>query len=294
MVEIHSLAVIGPGNVGTSIAIAARRAGVRHIYLGGRDQEKTEEAAKLVEGAKAWRMAEAANHADLVFICVSDSDIALVTRQLAEELAFRKGAVVAHLSGALDSRYLKPAEELCGALTASAHPLKTFPSISAAVAQEPGTHWFLEGDSSAVETISALVTGMGDFPHAITREGKAVYHAASVVACNYLTTLMDAALEMMEQAEVDREVAWAALKPLVFSTMDNIDKLGPEAALTGPIARSDELTVLKHITALQNSSTTLRVLYVVMALKTVELAKRKGTLNEEAAEKLIEKLGMIF
>ncbi|MBA3859997.1 MAG: DUF2520 domain-containing protein [Cyanobacteria bacterium PR.3.49] len=294
MSEIHALAVIGPGKVGTAVAVAARRAGVRDIYLGGRHQDRTEQAAKLVEGAKPWRMAEAANHADLVFICVSDNQIALVAKQLAEEEAFRKGAVVAHLSGALDSDVLHPAVELCGAVTASAHPLKTFPSVAAAVAEEPGTHWFLEGNSKAVETISSFVTRLGDHPHAITREGKAIYHAASVVACNYLTTLMDTALEMMEQANVDRNIAWAALKPLVFSTMENIDKMGPEAALTGPIERADEVTVLKHVTALQNSPRTQRVLYVALALKTVELARRKGSIDEAAATKISEKLGQMF
>ncbi|MCC6981145.1 MAG: DUF2520 domain-containing protein [Candidatus Melainabacteria bacterium] len=294
MVEIHSLAVIGPGKVGTAVAFAARRAGVREIYLGGRHQDRTEAAAKLVEGAKAWRVAEAANHAELVLICVSDDQIALVAKQLAQEEAFRKGAVVAHLSGALDSEVLQPAVELCGALTASAHPLKTFPSVAAAIAEEPGTHWFLEGDSEAVKTISAFVERLGDFPHAITREGKAIYHAASVVACNYLTTLMDTALEMMEQADIDRDIAWAALKPLVFRTMENIDKMGPEAALTGPIARADEGTVLKHVTALQNSPASQRMLYVALALKTVELARRKGSIDEGAATKISEKLGQMF
>lgn len=294
MVEIHSLAIIGPGKVGTVVAVAARRAGVRDIYLGGRHQDRTEAAAKYVEGARAWRMAEAAHHAELVLICVSDNQIALVAKQLAEEEAFRKGAVVAHLSGALDSEVLQPAVELCGAKTASAHPLKTFPSVAAAIAEEPGTHWFLEGNSEAVETISALVKDMGDHPHAITREGKAIYHAASVVACNYLTTLMDTALEMMEQANVDRDIAWAALKPLVYGTMENIDKLGPEAALTGPIARADEVTILKHVNALQNSPATQRVLYVALALKTVQLARRKGSIDEEAATKISEKLGQMF
>jgi predicted short-subunit dehydrogenase-like oxidoreductase (DUF2520 family) len=294
MNQIHSLAVLGPGKVGTAVAVAAHRAGVAEIYLGGRDQDKVEAAAKLVPGAKAWRIAEAARHADIVLICVSDNEIELVTKQLAQEEAFRKGAVVAHLSGALDSSVLKPAGDLCGAYVASAHPLKTFPSVSAAIDEEPGTHWFLEGDAQAVVKLSQLISRLGDFPHAITSEGKAIYHAASVVACNYLSTLMDTALEMMEQASVDKTVAWSALRPLVYGTLNNIDKMGPEAALTGPIVRGDEVTVEKHMHALANSSEGERRLYSALGLKTVELAKRKGSIDEYAANKIIEKLKQMF
>lgn len=294
MDEIRSLAVIGPGRVGTAIAVAARRAGIREIYLGGRHLDKVEESARLVEGAKAWRMAEAAHHADIVLISVSDSSVELVAKQLAEEDAFRKGTVVAHLSGALDSSVLKPAKTLCGAFIASAHPLNTYPSVAAAVDEKPGTHWFLEGDAEAIEKLSRLISLIGDLPHAITGEGKAIYHAASVVACNYLSTLMDTALEMMVQANVEKDVAWKALRPLVFATMSNIDNIGPQAALTGPIARGDEVTVEKHLQAMHNSSEEQRRLYAALGLKTVDLALRKGSIDENAANKITQKLKQMF
>lgn len=294
MSDIHSLAIIGPGKVGTAIAVAARRAGIREIFFGARHQDRAEESAKLVEGARAWRMAEAAHHADIVLISVSDNAIELVTKQLSEEEAFRKGAVVAHLSGALGSAILQPAKELCGAFIASAHPLNTYPSVAAAVDERQGTHWFLEGEPEAVEKLSALISLLGDLPHAITGEGKAIYHAASVVACNYLSTLMDAALEMMGQANVEKDVAWSALKPLVFSTLSNIDKIGPQAALTGPIARGDALTVEKHAQALQNCTDEQRQLYAALGLKTVDLALRKGSIDENAANKIREKLKQMF
>ena len=38
----------------------------------------------------------------------------------------------------------------------------------------------------------------------------------------------------------------AALAPLVRATVDNWAADGPQAALTGPIARGDETTVTKH------------------------------------------------
>lgn len=294
MNSIGSISIIGPGKVGTSIAIAAHRAGVRDIFIGGRTQEKVEAAARHVEGAKAWRMAEAANHGDIVLLCVSDNEIELVAKQLAEEDGFRKGATVAHLSGALESKILQPAKDLCGAFIASAHPLKTFPSVEAVINETPSAHWFLEGDAEAIEKLSRLISSMGDVSNAITGEGKAIYHAASVVACNYLSALMDTALELMSKANVDQQTAWAALKPLVFGTLNNVDQLGPEAALTGPIARGDVGTIEKHKVALENATREQRLLYAALGLKTVDLAVRKGTIDERSAEKMNEVLKQMF
>lgn len=294
MDAINSLAVIGPGKVGTAIAVSARRHGIGDVFIGGRHQDRVEEAVKLASGAKACRVAEAARHADIVLICVSDNAIALVAKQLAEEDGFRKGAVVAHVSGALESSILQPAKELCGAFIASAHPLNTYPSIADAADEKPGTHWFLEGDSEAVSKLTALISRMHDQAHAITGEGKAIYHAASVFACNYLSTLMDTALEMMEQAGIDKEMGWSALRPLVFATMTNINKMGPEAALTGPISRGDLVTVERHMQAMKDSLPEMRKLYAALGLKTVHLARRKGSIDDDAANKIAEKLQQMF
>jgi predicted short-subunit dehydrogenase-like oxidoreductase (DUF2520 family) len=41
-----------------------------------------------------------------------------------------------------------------------------------------------------------------------------------------------------------------AFLPLVRGTVDNVDQLGPAAALTGPVARGDTETVARHVEAL--------------------------------------------
>lgn len=297
MTKQPSLAIIGPGKVGTAIALAASKAGYTDITIGGRDIDKVDSASKKVPGAKGRRIAEAAHHADIVLLTVSDAEIELVCKQMTEELAFKKGTVLAHLSGALDSSILNQAKVESGVYTASAHPMQTFPALDTGdleMPAVPGTYWFLEGDPEAVAALTELIEKLGGTVNAITREGKAIYHAASVVACNYLSTLMDTAIGMMKQSNVSEDIAWKALKPLVFGTLNNIDKMGPEAALTGPIERGDVDTIAKHKVALDNMSSHERCLYSALGLRTVQLAMRKGAINEEVASKLNDQLKQIF
>ena len=73
----------------------------------------------------------------------------------------------------------------------------------------------------------------------ITPEDRAAYHAAASVATNFLVTLEAAAERLAASAGVTRQM----LAPLVRATVENWATLGPERALTGPVARGDEPTV---------------------------------------------------
>jgi predicted short-subunit dehydrogenase-like oxidoreductase (DUF2520 family) len=111
-----------------------------------------------------------------------------------------------------------------------------------------------------------------------------------VLGCNYLTGLLDAAVTLAQEAGIDRKTALAALEPLVRATIDNVTAMGPEKALTGPIARGDCETVARHLEALAKCPPDLVNLYRTAGLWTVQLAKRKGTIDEETVEALRELL----
>jgi predicted short-subunit dehydrogenase-like oxidoreductase (DUF2520 family) len=94
-----------------------------------------------------------------------------------------------------------------------------------------------------------------------------------------------------EEARIERRTAWQALEPLIRATVENISKLGTEAALTGPIARGDRRTVTAHLAALDRSAPELSDLYRALGSWTVGLALRKGSIGEDAARALFEALG---
>lgn len=83
-------------------------------------------------------------------------------------------------------------------------------------------------------------------------------------------TLEAAAEQLAATAGIDRR----ALVPLVRATVENWAALGPDRALTGPIARGDEETVTRQRHALAERAPHLLPLFDALAEATRALAVR--------------------
>ncbi len=281
------IVIIGPGVVGRTLAILASRAGWRVAGIGARDEDQARAAAEAVgPDVRAGKMEEMAPLGRLVLLTVSDDAIEPVCRSLAEAGCFSAGAVVAHCCGAIASDVLSPARRLCGAAVGSMHPLQTFPSVEAGLEKLPGAYCFCEGDERAVEALEDLARAVGGKPVRMSAAGKLLYHASAVMACNYFTALMDAALATAGHAGISGDDALAALEPLVRATMENVFANGPEKALTGPIARGDDRLVSRQFADVLSADKNLGELYRTLGLWTVDVALRKGTIDDEKAQKL--------
>ena len=281
------IVIIGPGVVGRTLAILAGRAGWRIAGIGARDESKARAAAEAVgKGVRAGKPEEIAPLGQLVLLTVSDDAIEPLCRSLAEAGCFADGAVVAHCCGAIASGVLSPARELCGAAIGSMHPLQTFPSVEAGLEKLPGAYCFCEGDERAVEALEALARAVGGKPVRMSAAGKLLYHASAVMACNYFTALMDAALATAGHAGISRDDALAALEPLVRATMENVFTNGPAKALTGPIARGDEGRVGRQFADVKAADKNLGEIYRALGRWTVDVALRKGTIDAEKAQTL--------
>ena len=118
----------------------------------------------------------------MVLLTIPDDVIAAVARELAEAGVVPAGHVVAHCSGALPSEVLAPLAD-AGALTASMHPLQTFPSVLIGVDCLPGTHCFCEGHPRALSVVMQLAGDIGCVPIELAADRKTLYHAAACMAC---------------------------------------------------------------------------------------------------------------
>ena len=171
------------------------------------------------------------------------------------------------------------------------HPLNTFPTAEAGVEKFAGTYCFCEGDAGATDALMELASDIGGQPSLISSDGKVLYHAAAVMACNYLTALLDASVTLCGRAGIDEETALAALSPLVGATLENATKLGTADALTGPIARGDAQTIARHIDALEHCDSDLQDFYRIAGKWTLQLAKLgldRDRASDDAIAKLLE------
>lgn len=210
--------------------------------------------------------------ADIFVLAVPDTQIETSAQQLAQSEALRPGCLVFHCSGALSSAALKACAEH-GTATASAHPLLSFADPARAVAQinAAACRCALEGDTDLLENAFRRI---GMRPFMLGTEAKLRYHAAAVIASNYLVTLAEQALQAMESAGVERGLATELLLPLMQQTLDNLRALPPAQALTGPIARGDMDLVRRQYADLAIATPKLAALYAALANATAELADK--------------------
>ena len=115
---------------------------------------------------------------------------------------------------------------------------------------------------------------------------KVVYHAAAVLACNYLVTLVKLATDLWQTFGVSTSEATRALLPLLRGTINNLDNVGLPQCLTGPIARGDLGTVGKHLAALENSAPELLPTYRELGRQTIPIALDKGKVDEQVAKEM--------
>jgi predicted short-subunit dehydrogenase-like oxidoreductase (DUF2520 family) len=283
-----TIAVIGPGRLGSTLARVASDHGYRVSAIAGRKKAECERLAARLPNTKVCSIFDAPQGADLVLLTVSDDAIETVCLELAEKKAFSKGQIVAHCSGALRSDLLRSARDLCDAKIGSAHPLQSFSTYESAINKMPGTYWFCEGDPEALLFLKQFIETIGGLAREISPDKKVFYHCASAIASNYLVSILDVALNIAELAGLERHISWQALKPIIEATVDNVDKLGTVDALTGPIARGDSRTIGKHLSALSNDRDLAQV-YRAMGEWTVGLAEKKG-LSKPAADSIRKSL----
>ena len=278
MIDLDALrfCVVGPGRLGSALARALEDAGLTvgaFGVRGGADASSTPPRLPLVEAVRA---------ADVFWLAVPDDAIAAVATQLAQRLGpSALGKLAVHSSGLAGMAVLDPLRA-AGAHVVGLHPLQT-------LAAEAGDDVFAgvpfavtAHDETDLVLGSALVERLGGLPFALGDERKPLYHLAAAVASNLLVALESEAIELMNEAigaasKVSGTVAaddvegLRVLAPLVRTTAANLLTLGPERALTGPVARGDVSTVRAHLELLKRYPPRLGEAYRALSLQALAL-----------------------
>ena len=276
------LGFIGAGTVGTALAVLLSRKGYPVVAVASRSPGSAKKLASQVSGCRARNGSQAvADVADLVFITTPDDAIAKVVSQV----SWHGGHSVIHCSGAASTDILEPARK-SGAVVGSIHPLQTFAGVEQAIANIPGSTFALEADEPLLGTLKDFAATLDGTWIELKAGDKVAYHAAAVIACNYLVTLVKLATDLWQTFSVPPDQATKALLPLIRGTLNNINTIGIPRCLTGPIARGDTGTIKKHLDTLKTVAPHLLATYKELGLQTIPVSLAKGKINAEQAEEL--------
>jgi predicted short-subunit dehydrogenase-like oxidoreductase (DUF2520 family) len=267
--------VIGAGTLGTAIAVLLERAGHRIAGIAGREETR-HRASSYLPNAPFLEPEEAATAAELVVIGTPDDVIEPTVEALAAAAAVGPGTWVAHLSGSLGLAVLERAAG-AGARILAIHPLQTFPDVGSALERLPGCAIAITArDDEGYVLGERLADDLHGVPFRLSDELRPLYHAAAVFASNYLVTASAIAESLFAAAGVPDPAR--AIAPLQRATLENVERLGPAHALTGPAVRGDAGTIRRNLEALERHAPELVPSYVAMARATLDLAERSGRL----------------
>jgi len=234
---MSSIRIIGAGRAGGSFAIALRKAG--HDVEG-----------PLGRGAP---LGGAAHGVDVLILAVPDDEIAHAAAAVDPDAR----CVVCHLSGSLGCDVLDP-----HARRASLHPLVPLPNAEVGATRlVGGVTIAVAGDPIAAE----LAADLGATIVAVSDEDRARYHAAACIAANHVVALLGQA----ERVAATIGLPVSAFLGLTRAAVDDVEALGPRAALTGPASRGDWATIARHLEALDPAERAAYGAGVALALELV-------------------------
>lgn len=276
-------AIVGTGRIACAIGRLLQLRGAPIAAVAGRSRDRSSQAAAFIgDTVRPADCGDLPRLACRVIIAVPDAEIAGVAHTL-KSAGMRNGLTL-HTSGAMGPNVLAPLRDAgvsCGVL----HPLQSVASAREGVRQLTGITYGLGGDPAALTWSKQLTQLLDSRWLQIDDDRWGSYHSGAVLASNGLVALMDSAFHLFNAAGIDSKEALEAITPLIRTTLQNINQLGVEAALTGPVARGDVDTIALHLAAMADLPAGIASFYQAVSLQILAIARRRG-LPESRARQL--------
>lgn len=218
--------------------------------------------------------------ANAIIVAVREDQIDDVLADLIHERSagnrgrLASGTVILHTSGSAEPQLVLNLPD-AGLSGGTFHPLIPFadPDRSAEMLKHA---WIgIDGDEQARATSRRLAGHLGARTLDIPSGSKAVYHAAAVMSSNFPVVLASLASELLAGLGIPERSAQQAVHSLMEGAVQNIGETPPDEALTGPVARGDGDTVMRHLSALR-SNPEAKAVYKRMSLAAIDMAARQG------------------
>ena len=266
---VSSVTVVGPGRMGLALGSALLHSdAVRSLTIFGRRPEPPAHPLFMQGEARyVFGVEPLSPDSSALFLAVPDALLPEVAHTIAAQGAAPTGCAAFHLSGAIPTDVLAPLHAQ-GYAVGSFHPLQAVAHPVSAADRIPGSSIAVIGSPQAMSVARNLTSAMGSPLITVPASRRPLFHAATVLASNYLPPLLDLAARLMQRAGVASEEALPALLPLVRGTLSSIEERGIDASVCGPVAAGDAETIALHLRAMEPED---RRLYCVFGKELLRL-----------------------
>lgn len=282
--EFMNFNLIGAGRLGQNIALNLVSTGLGQLAcICNQSLASANQAQKIIGQGQGMAQIKELPPADITWITAKDDAIPSIVHELAQNPHLKANSFIIHCSGALNSKSLAPLKAK-GCAIASFHPLKAFKSGNVYNGIFEKVDCVIEGDDAVCTWLQQSFTQLGAQISTIEPESKALYHAAAVIASNYLVTLAACSEQLLLKAGINSTHAHAMLGHLMQGSLDNVQQSPHIAdALTGPLVRGDNKTISLHLAALEDES-------IIKLYKAAGLASLPLTQLDDAQQLVFKEL----
>lgn len=277
------LNIIGCGRLGKTLAalfLKTELVGIQDVV--NLSLASTEKAVAFLGQGSARKTLKQLRSADIYLIAAPDDPIESIAQQISLLGILKPGNVVFHCSGLLSSESLYSVVRL-GCYTASLHPIFSFSEPMMDVKAFRGARCAFEGNKEALDRLLPIFNAIEGQIFLIEKKSKPLYHAASVLASNYLVTLSAMARDCYSKAGLSETLAKNLTLALMSQALGKAQSLHPEDALTGPLQRADTDTLKKHLSALK-SFPELEYIYKSLGKATLALTRHNENLKKSLTQ----------
>jgi predicted short-subunit dehydrogenase-like oxidoreductase (DUF2520 family) len=228
--------VVGPGRVGSSLALWLRRSGGElTAWCGQRRGESRRGFPRSLERSLAAFREEPL---DLALICVPEPRLAEVAR----ELRSARSRVALHVSGASSCEALAPLRG-SGAAVGSLHPLWPFTTVE----RRPpaGLVFGVDGDPGALRLARRLARVWGSTAVVIPESDRLLYHLAASLAAGGVATVASTAAALTRRIGLPAPLG-EGFRALAVGAIAGLRAPGLDAGFTGPVARGEAALVAEQ------------------------------------------------
>jgi predicted short-subunit dehydrogenase-like oxidoreductase (DUF2520 family) len=241
---ISNIVIIGTGNVAKAFSMAFCKVGFNMLQVVGRNPEKADRLAKLINAEAITDLQNINKSADLYLIAVSDDAVESISGQIPQV-----DGIVVHTSGAISIEVLKARHAHGGVL----YPIFSFWGQEIDFERVP---LCVEGTDKSIEwQLQELSKKIRALPTILASEERLKIHLAAVIANNFTNYLWLKTEAYLGQNHLDFKL----LQPLIQQSAEKLRTTNAADSQTGPAKRGDRSTIEKHLDLLHENEELLSI-----------------------------------